>query len=626
MPITSKSDWFSAIALGDAVSVSLASQAFARSVDRDGSTGLMKAAANNQAHICQILAPVEKGLFNASGENALLIAMRAKALTAVAVLAQFEAFYRLRDDATPLHFAVQHHLIDSIPYISALLRDKTDRRGMTALDLAGELGDLGSATTILKYGGEWTPVQLEKAAAHAASAGFHTLANTIRNHRTELQAAVSALNTAAQMQAATNSMVAQLAVGNIAAQTQAAATTAALAASTLTPVYAGLGATDGALLSSRIAGEMAVAGVSPTLNALTASQLGYGGSAATAAQLATTAAAVQHLTASKTMAQAQAQAALTADTITRSTIQAAALQNAALNPFNPMAQTAAALTASQLSLANPLIFPQTYLSSVVAAQAAAQGAALAESARLAGQLQQTATKARAVAELRDTLENIGDTMPTGGDIHLSTTGSKANEENYVFNPDTKRYPNGDTELIVAAKNNDINAVRVLIGQATQVNNRGKTALICATERNHFGCVRELAPRESGMTDYDGMSALMYAASYGLREIVALLIPSEKRLSRPRDGGTALMAAASNGHYECVSQLLEHEQRMQAYDGSTALILAVKFNRRNVAQKLFSAELDISDSFGKTPEDWAAELNRRTILEDIKAYKDTHGIM
>ncbi|EFO61933.1 Protein 21.1 [Giardia lamblia P15] len=623
MVVSTQSDWFRAIAQKNYGEIAAASAAFSKSVDQEGNTGLMIAASNNDAEMCRMLGPLEKGMFNRHGENAITIAIKKRALDAVPVLAQFEAFYRLRDDSTPLHYAVRNLFPESIPFLIHYLKDKPDGRGMTALDLAADQGNAVACETILKYGVGWTPLQLERAAEHANLHNYHTIANLIRDYKMDSTLATKLAVDAAVIR---NSIV--------------GSTLNPLAA--VDPVTASI---ENAVLSSRITDEIARTGHSSTLDAMTASKLIppslATASAITASQLATRAALATTPYYNPVAAQAAAtQAALTASQLYNPLVPGSAtVATAAANAAANAAATAAVqdtLVRSAVAsnvLAAQRIYDPLWFQPSLAATASFVAAnrinqALTESARIranaalhaANAAAATANdKSAAVASLKATLDELAESTPEAAAINSITASMRA--ENYVLDSATGRYPNGDTELINAAKNGNLNSVRILLNtQAGLINNRGKTALICAAERNHIACVCELSPKESGMSDYEGMTALMYGASYGLREVVTALLHPEKRLSRPRDGGTAMMAAAANGHFDCVKVLLDHEHGMQSLDGTTALILAVKFNRRHVAQLLYSTEYDIKDSMGKSARDWATELNRNAILEDMREYE------
>ncbi|KAE8305355.1 Ankyrin repeat protein 1 [Giardia duodenalis] len=619
MVVSTQSDWFRAIAQKNYGEISAASAAFSKSVDQEGNTGLMIAASNNDAEMCRMLGPLEKGMFNRHGENAITIAIKKRALDSVPVLAQFEAFYRLRDDSTPLHYAVRNLFPESIPFLVHYLKDKPDGRGMTALDLAADQGNAVACETILKYGVGWTPLQLERAAEHANLHSYHTVANLIRDYKMDSTLATKLAVDAAVIR---NSIV--------------GSTLNPLAA--VDPVTASI---ENAVLSSRITDEIARTGHSSTLDAVTASKLIppslATASAITASQLATRAALATTPYYNPVAAQAAAtQAALTASQLynplvpgsaTVATAAANAAATAAVQDTLVRSAVANNVLAAQ-RIYDPLWFQPSLAATASFVAANRINQALTESARIranaalhaANAAAAAATdKSAAVASLKATLDELAESTPEAAAINSITASMRA--ENYVLDSATGRYPNGDTELINAAKNGNLNSVRILLNtQAGLINNRGKTALICAAERNHIACVCELSPKESGMSDYEGMTALMYGASYGLREVVTALLHPEKRLSRPRDGGTAMMAAAANGHFDCVKVLLDHEHGMQSLDGTTALILAVKFNRRHVAQLLYSTEYDIKDSMGKSARDWATELNRNAILEDMKEYE------
>ena len=160
---------------------------------------------------------------------------------------------------------------------------------------------------------------------------------------------------------------------------------------------------------------------------------------------------------------------------------------------------------------------------------------------------------------------------------------------------------GVTELMKAARRNDVDAVKRYIPQqagmvakffrAGGVNIYEGTALMVAAVLGHAEVVKLLMKHESGMMSSDKHTALMWAAVNGHTEVVRLLVDAEGCMKRS-EGWTALVGAASFGHLECVKLLLEKEKDV---GGEVALYMASTWGNSEVVSFLKSKGIELIDS-------------------------------
>ena len=174
-------------------------------------------------------------------------------------------------------------------------------------------------------------------------------------------------------------------------------------------------------------------------------------------------------------------------------------------------------------------------------------------------------------------------------------------------------PDGDSTLVRAARDGDVQTIELLLGQGIDVNERseldGATALIAASRANHNDSVRVLliAGADASIRSRTGETALTMAAARNGVDSVAALLESAPGIDiniKGRDGKTPLMQASENGHTELVIALLEADANVDATSlrGSTALDFAAANRHLAVVQRLLRAGADpnLEDSYGETP--------------------------
>ncbi len=145
----------------------------------------------------------------------------------------------------------------------------------------------------------------------------------------------------------------------------------------------------------------------------------------------------------------------------------------------------------------------------------------------------------------------------------------------------KIHNNNMTALMVAARNGQTEAVKVLIqvgAIVNEANNNGWTALMHAAIEGRIDAVKALieAKADVNKVNKDGNTALMLAARWGQPDAINTLVTAGANVNTVnKDGWTALMFAASEGRIDAVKALLEAKADINAVnkEGATAFKLA-----------------------------------------------------
>ena len=152
----------------------------------------------------------------------------------------------------------------------------------------------------------------------------------------------------------------------------------------------------------------------------------------------------------------------------------------------------------------------------------------------------------------------------------------------IYPGDARAAPRDDQALIALAAKGDLPGVERLIGEGASLkarDNRGRTALLAATQGNHVAVARALIAAGADVNAKDDIqdSPYLYAGAEGRIEILMMtLAAGADPKSTNRYGGTALIPAAHHGHPEAVRILLgtaidkDHVNKL----GWTALLEAV----------------------------------------------------
>jgi ankyrin repeat protein len=171
----------------------------------------------------------------------------------------------------------------------------------------------------------------------------------------------------------------------------------------------------------------------------------------------------------------------------------------------------------------------------------------------------------------------------------------------------------DDQLIQAATNNDLEAVRQALDKGAHIDAKttdedGWTALISSIYRGNNEVVKLLLKKGANteVPANDGTTALIRAAIRGDAEIAKLLLEKGAHIeARNNVGETALMMAARYGSAEVVNLLLAKGASVEAKDnkGSTALMMAAisDINPVPVVRLLLKkgANVDVQNNNGDT---------------------------
>jgi ankyrin repeat protein len=159
---------------------------------------------------------------------------------------------------------------------------------------------------------------------------------------------------------------------------------------------------------------------------------------------------------------------------------------------------------------------------------------------------------------------------------------------------------GDNPLVVAARNDDVQAVRALIAKRASVNEAardGSTALLWAAYHGDLEMARALiaAGADVNTPNHYGITPLLQASRTGDTPMIAALIKAGADLKvRHPEGETALMAASRAGRIDAVRMLVETGADVNAadtYQQETALMWAANEGHVDVVKALLAAGAD-----------------------------------
>ncbi|EFO61177.1 Kinase, NEK [Giardia lamblia P15] len=167
---------------------------------------------------------------------------------------------------------------------------------------------------------------------------------------------------------------------------------------------------------------------------------------------------------------------------------------------------------------------------------------------------------------------------------------------------------GWTMLMCAAALGDIDMVSQYLSEKGKRNKQGQTALIFAAQMGRNEVVRVLAKYERGVSRW---TALICFAYFGV--VNAVKENLHEKWCKDVSGVTALMWAAHQGHKEVVEILLEHERGMKDEENHNALYYALK-NRHLEIAKIIVPQDDPTDKDGVTA------LMRAVDRNDVEAVK------
>ncbi|XP_029972702.1 kinase D-interacting substrate of 220 kDa B isoform X4 [Salarias fasciatus] len=163
-----------------------------------------------------------------------------------------------------------------------------------------------------------------------------------------------------------------------------------------------------------------------------------------------------------------------------------------------------------------------------------------------------------------------------------------------------RSDNGQTPLMVAAEQGNLEIVQELIRRGANVNLDDVdcwTALISAAKEGHIEVVKELLENNANLEhrDMGGWTAVMWAAYKGRTDVAQLLL---ERGANPNITGQysvyPIIWAAGRGHADIVDLLLQHGAKVNCSDkyGTTPLIWASRKGHYDSVMHLLSNGADV----------------------------------
>lgn len=150
---------------------------------------------------------------------------------------------------------------------------------------------------------------------------------------------------------------------------------------------------------------------------------------------------------------------------------------------------------------------------------------------------------------------------------------------------------------------------------------GNTLLMVAIreggERLAMGMLQQPTWRDKDILEHEnrlGENALMLAAIKGLKSVANAMVQLGAEVNR--EGWTALHYAATSGHVEMIQLLVDKAAYVDAVspNGTTPIMMAVRFNHRPAAAALIAAGADptMSNQSGLTARDYANQNNNKDL--------------
>ncbi len=153
-------------------------------------------------------------------------------------------------------------------------------------------------------------------------------------------------------------------------------------------------------------------------------------------------------------------------------------------------------------------------------------------------------------------------------------------------------PAGNTLLMIATRNGNLDLVRFLLSNKAGVNRRnrfGDTASLLAAVKGNLPAL-QLLHASGGQLAPGGWSALHYAVFGEDPEVLAWVIAQQPKLdARAPNGQTALMLAAKAGKLAFVKLLIDADADMDLadFEGGTAIGMASKAGHSEIVDYLRS---------------------------------------
>ncbi|MCA1024647.1 ankyrin repeat domain-containing protein [Cytobacillus kochii] len=192
------------------------------------------------------------------------------------------------------------------------------------------------------------------------------------------------------------------------------------------------------------------------------------------------------------------------------------------------------------------------------------------------------------------------------------------------------------QLIKAAREGDKDHLLTLLNIGANINaqdDEGNTAVMAATQQNQMEIVQVLIAHGADINIRNKRldNVLLYAGAEGLLEIVQLAIQAGADTTiTNRYGGIAIIPACERGHIEVVKELLTHSDTNVNHINDlhwTALLEAIILSdggktHQEIVQLLIDhgADITITDKDGVTPLQHARDRGYREMIEILEKVK------
>ncbi|WP_281202956.1 ankyrin repeat domain-containing protein [Cytobacillus kochii] len=192
------------------------------------------------------------------------------------------------------------------------------------------------------------------------------------------------------------------------------------------------------------------------------------------------------------------------------------------------------------------------------------------------------------------------------------------------------------QLIKAAREGDKDHLLTLLNIGANINaqdDEGNTAIMAATQQNQMEIVQVLIAHGADINIRNKRldNVLLYAGAEGLLEIVQLAIQAGADTTiTNRYGGIAIIPACERGHIEVVKELLTHSDTDVNHINDlhwTALLEAIILSdggktHQEIVQLLIDhgADITITDKDGVTPLQHARNRGYREMIEILEKVK------
>jgi ankyrin repeat protein len=187
----------------------------------------------------------------------------------------------------------------------------------------------------------------------------------------------------------------------------------------------------------------------------------------------------------------------------------------------------------------------------------------------------------------------------------------------------------NSDLIIAANENDLDKVRSLLAEGADINARdsqGESALLAAPLTGNYEIVRELLNQgaDVNVKGDNGYTILMSAASSGKIELLEELLKRGADVNaKDSNDNSALTLAIYRHHTDAAKLLIKNKANVNSTEkyGVTALMMAIITHNIEIVSELLSRGADVTarNADNKTALTLAKSSNQNEIVEILKKY-------